>query len=158
MWMRRGRQAEVITPSTNTKRYLAGSLDWRTGKVILSEPGSSRNADLFLRHLDELRRRYRCYRRIHVICDNAIFHKPERCRKVREYLARWGDRIVLHHLPTYAPETNPIERVWWHLHEEIARNHRCRDIEELLELVFAWLNAGPYFQIETSVYDDAQAA
>jgi putative transposase len=156
MWMRRGQQAEVVTPGTNTKRYLAGSMNWRTGEVKLSEPGSSRNADLFLTHLDDLRHDYRRYRKIHVICDNAAFHKPERCRKVQRYLARWGHRIVLHFLPTYAPETNPIERVWWHLHEEITRNHRCRDIEELIDLVFRWLANDRYFDIETSEY--AQAA
>jgi putative transposase len=157
MWMLRGRQATVQTPGTNTKRYLAGSLDWRTGELRLTE-GNKRNADLFLEHLDELRRRYRCYRVIHVICDNAVFHKPERCRKVKEYLRIWGDRVKLHFLPTYAPETNPIERVWWHLHEEITRNHRCQDIEELLDLVFDWLFAGSHFQIETSMYDSAKAA
>jgi transposase len=158
MWMRRGQQAEVVTPGTNTKRYLAGSLNWRTGEVVLGEPGSRRNADLFLAHLDDLRRRFRRYRRIHVICDNAIFHKPQGCKKVREYLGKWGHRVVLHFLPTYAPDTNPIERIWWHLHEEITRNHRCQDIEELLDLVFDWLAAGPYFGIETSVYDVPQAA
>jgi putative transposase len=160
MWMRRGEQAEVVTPGTNVKRYLAGSLNWRTGELIVTEslPGQGRNADLFLAHLDELRRRLRCYRTIHVICDNAIFHDPRRCRKVREYLAKWGDRIVLHFLPTYAPETNPIERVWWHLHEEITRNHRCRDIEELLDLVFDWFGARSYYRIETSIYQTARAA
>src|SRR5207248_7210735 len=116
------------------------------------EPGRQRNADLFLAHLDALRRRFRRYRVIHVICDNAAFHRPERCRKVRAYLCRWGHRIRLHYLPTYAPETNPIERVWWHLHEEITRNHRCRDIAELLDLVFQWLEAGSSFGIETSLY------
>ena len=29
-----------------------------------------RDSELFLRHLDDLRRRLRCYRVIHVICDN----------------------------------------------------------------------------------------
>ena len=160
MWMRRGQQAEVVTPGNNTKRYLAGSLNWRTGALILTEgaPGQGRNADLFLAHLDELRRRFRRYRRIHVICDNAAFHNPERCRKVRDYLSRWGHRIVLHFLPTYAPETNPIERVWWHLHEEITRNHRCQDIEQLLDLVFAWLDAASCFPIETSMYNTARTA
>jgi putative transposase len=156
MWMRRGRQAEVVTPGTNTKRYLAGALNWRTGALILTE-GKRRNAELFLAHLDELRRRLRRYRVIHVICDNAIFHDPQRCRKVREYCRRWGHRVRIHFLPTYAPETNPIERVWWHLHEEITRNHRCRDIDELLELVFDWLFAGSRFEIETSIYDTARA-
>jgi putative transposase len=157
MWMLRGQQAEVVTPGTNTKRYLAGSLNWRTGELILTG-GSRRNADLFLAHLDELRHRFRCYRVIHVICDNASFHKPERCRKVKEYLEKWGHRIKLPFLPTYSPDTNPIERVWWHLHEEITRNHRCKNIEQLLALVLDWLDAGSSFQIETSIYDSARAA
>jgi putative transposase len=157
MWMYRGRQAEVVTPGTNVKRYLAGSLHWRTGELLLSEPGARRNADLFLAHLDELRRRFRRYKVIHVICDNAVFHTPERCRKVRDYLKRWGHRLRLHFLPTYAPEANPIERVWWHLREEITRNHRCKDIDELLNLIFDWLSLGSYFRIETSLYDTAKA-
>jgi putative transposase len=157
MWMYRGQQAEVVTPGTNVKRYLAGSLHWRSGELVLSEPGRRRNADLFLAHLDDLRRRFRRYKVIHVICDNAVFHVPERCRKVREYLKRWGHRLRLHFLPTYAPEANPIERVWWHLREEITRNHRCQDIDELLDLIFDWLSVGCHFAIETSLYDSAKA-
>jgi transposase len=59
MWMRCGEQAEVETPGTNTKRYLAGSLHWRTGKLLVSEPATQRNAVLFVRHLHDLRRRLR---------------------------------------------------------------------------------------------------
>src|SRR5437879_5172821 len=118
--------------------------------------GLGRYAELFLAHLDELRRRFRRYRVIHVILDNAAFHDPARCRKVREYLARWGHRLRLHFLPTYAPEANPIERVWWHLREEVTRNHRCGDIEQLLDLVFEWLGAGSWFGIETSLYESAK--
>ena len=157
MWMYRGQQAEVVTPGTNVKRYLAGSWHWRTGELILSEPGRRRNAELFLAHLDELRRRFRRYKVIHVICDNAVFHDPARCRKVREYLKRWGRRLRLHFLPSYAPEANPIERVWWHLREEITRNHRCKDIDELLDLILDWLSVGSHFAIETSLYDTAKA-
>jgi putative transposase len=155
MWMRLGRQAEVVTPGTNVKRHLAGSLHWRTGKLLASSPGSQRNADLFVRHLDDLRRRLRGYRRIHVICDNATFHD---CAKVQEFLARWGHRIELHFLPKYAPKTNPIERVWWHLHEEITRNHRCKTIDELVQLTFDWFGYKNTFAIETSVYPRALAA
>ena len=35
---------------------------------------------------------------------------------VRAYLAAHGDRVVLHYLPAYSPQDNPVERVWWHLH------------------------------------------
>jgi len=153
MWMPCGAQAEVETPGTNVKRHLAGSLHWRTGKLLVSEPSTQRNAELFVRHLDDLR--LRCYRRIHVICDNAKFHD---CRLVREFLARWGHRLTLHCLPKYAPHTNPIERVWWHLHEEITRNHRCRSIEELLDLTFEWFGYKEYFAIESSIYPHTLAA
>jgi putative transposase len=148
-WMIRGEQATVETPGNNVKRHLAGSLIWRTGTLLVSPPGKRRNAQLFLAHLDDLRRRLRAYRTIHVICDNAAFHN---CRAVHEYVARWGHRIVLHFLPTYAPETNPIERVWWHLHETITRNHRCRSIEELLDLAYDWFttNNNHYYDMRNT--------
>lgn len=151
MWMRRGQQAEIPTPGTNAKRYLAGSLNWRTGALIVTEslPKEGRSGALFVRHLDELRCRLLCYRKIHVICDNARSHT---CRLVQQYLQRWGHRLVLHSLPTYAPDTNPIECIWWHLHEAITRCHRCQSLEELLDLVFAWLQKRTPFAVEGSIY------
>jgi transposase len=153
-WMPRGRQAEVPTPGNNEKRHLAGSLVWRTGTLIVSPAGRRRNAELFVAHLDDLRRRFRRSRRVHVICDNASFHSS---RLVREYLAEWGHRIALHYLPKYAPETNPIERVWWQLHETLTRNHRCRSIEELLANVFAWVNTDSCFYNEELAHYAAAA-
>ena len=149
-WMPRGKQVEVVTPGNNEKRHLAGSLHWRTGRLILSPAGTRRNADLFVTHLDDLRRSLRCYRVIHVVCDNARFHD---CRKTQGYLARWGDRIVLHYLPKYAPETNPIERVWWHLHETLTRNHRCQSIDELLDNVYQWIERQQNFADQTDYFN-----
>ena len=157
VWMRRGQQAIVLTPGTNEQRYLAGSLNWRTGALLLTKglPKEGRTAALFIRHLEDLRRRLLRYRKIHIICDNARSHK---CHAVQKYLKRWGHRLVLHYLPTSAPETNPIERIWWHLHEEITRGHRCQSMEELLDLVFAWLQKRMPFVVEREVYALPQAA
>jgi putative transposase len=157
MWMRRGQQAAVETPGDNDKRYLAGSMNWATGTLWVTE-GTKRDGALFVRHLEDLRRRLRRYRVIHVICDNARFHQAAKCKRLQEYLKRWGHRIVLHYLPLYAPETNPIERVWWHLHDEITRNHQCHTLEELLDLVFRWLEDGNPFAVEGSVYRKPKAA
>jgi transposase len=125
-WMKRGQQAAVETPGTNEKRYLAGSIHWRTGRVVLTEgrPREGRGAALFLRHLDDLRWAFRHYRVIHVICDNAGFHKPDKSKAVRAYLAEWPGRVVLHDLPTYSPDCNPVERVWWRLHEAVIGHYR----------------------------------
>jgi putative transposase len=157
MWMRRGRQAEVPTPGDNEKRYVAGSQHWRTGQVFLTagDRGQGRNAALFVRHLDELRRRLRRYRVIHVLCDNAKAHD---CKRVADYLAEHGDRVKVHYLPRRAPECNPIERIWWHLHDEITRNHRCTTMQQLLDLVLTWLESRNPLPVEGSVYPRPNAA
>jgi transposase len=149
MWMVRGHQAQVVTPGDNAKCYLAGSLHWRTG-VLFTTEGPKRDADLFVRHLHELRRKLRRYRKIHVICDNAKFHWN--CWAVWEFVAKYGERVVLHFLPKYAPECNPVERVWWHLREAITRNHSCQDLPELIEQVLGWLTQRQTFPVEDKVY------
>jgi putative transposase len=155
MWMRRGEQAVVETPGTNEKRYLAGSIHWRTGRVILTEgkPKEGRSAALFLRHLDDLRRAFRHYRVIHVVCDNAGTHTAERSKAVRAYLEEWGERVKVHYLPKCAPDTNPIERVWWRLHEAVTRNHRCQSMDELLDLTFDWFETRTHFRVRSAVYN-----
>jgi transposase len=157
MWMRRGGQAEVVTPGTNVKRYLSGSMSWRTGELVVTE-GARRDAALFVAHLDDLRRRFRYCRVIHVICDNARFHTIAGSRLVRAYLAGHGGRVVLHYLPAYSPQDNPVERVWWHLHEQVTRNHRCASIEELVKLTMAWLDEHGTFKIEGRMYERLKAA
>jgi transposase len=157
MWMQRGEQAEVVAPGTNVKRYLSGSMSWRSGELVVTG-GTRRNAELFARHLDDLRRAFRHYRKVHVICDNARFHTIEGSRAVRQYLAGHGDRIVLHYLPAYSPQDNPIERVWWHLHEQITRNHRCACIEELVDLTMLWLDEHGRFKIEGAMYERLKVA
>jgi transposase len=154
MWMVGGQQATVATPGTDRKCYLSGSIHWRTGQVFVTEgrPKQGRDTALFLAHLDESRSRLRRYREVHVICDNARCHTSE---AVAAYLWEHRERIEPPLLPAYSPDCNPIERVWWHLHDEVTRDHRCRSLEELLELTFAWLGSRNPFKVEGSVYRTA---
>jgi len=151
MWMFKGHQATVETPGNNEKRYLSGSIHWRTGQVFLTEgrPRQGRDTALFLAHLDDLRSHLRRYKKIHVICDNAKCHTSN---EVAFYLWKHRGRIDLHFLPSYSPDCNPIERVWWNLHERITRNHRCETMQELLDLTFAWLGRRNPFKVEDKVY------
>jgi transposase len=156
MWMKRGQQAEVETPGNNQKRYLAGSIHWRTGRIVLTEGRTKegRGAALFCRHLDDLRRAFRHFKVIHVLCDNAGTHTAEGSKLVRAYLEEWGQRVRVHYLPKYAPDTNPIERVWWRLHEAVTRNHRCHTMDELLDLTFDWFETRTHFRVRSAVYDE----
>lgn len=147
-WSRRGQQITVETPGNNVKRYVYGSLSWRTGRLHLSEACRRRNSEFFIKHLDDLRCQLRGYRHIHVICDNASFHSS---RVVREYLEEMSHRFTIHFLPAYAPESNPIERVWWHMHEVVTRNHQCADIDELVDQVYEWFAEQKFFEVKTTI-------
>jgi transposase len=154
MWMRRGDQDAVATSGDNEKRVLAGSLHWRTGRLVDTWDGEDegRTAGLFCRHLDDLRRAFRHHRVIQVICDNAFNHRPDKSKVVRTYLAAWDERVRVHYLPKYAPDTNPVEEVWWRLHEAVTRNHRCGSMQELIELTIGWLDERRFFHVNRDIH------
>ena len=135
-WMLEGIQQEVVTPGDNVRRHLAVSMLVGTGRLVVSEPTLRRNSDQFVAHLADLCWRLRHWKVIHVICDNAAFHKSG---VVRRWVADRGGRVVLHYLPARAPEENPVERVFWRLHEAVTRNHRCQSIDELIAVATDWL-------------------
>ncbi len=91
-----------------------------------------KNSDLFIALLEELCRRYRRPRRIHLVLDNFIIHKSKRTLRC---LAELGGRVVLHFLPPYSPLSNVIGRLWKQLHDHVTRNHRHRTIEPLMQAV-----------------------
>ena len=135
-WMLEGLQQEVVTPGDNVRRHLAVSMLAGSGRLIVSGPAARRNSAQFIAHLEDLCRRLRHWKVIHVICDNAAFHKS---RVVRRWVASRAGRVVLHYLPSRAPEENPVELVFWRLHEAITRNHRHETISELVEAATQWL-------------------
>jgi transposase len=140
-------------PADETAVFM-DEVEVHTGRLIETwgGAGEGRTAGLFCRHLDDLRRAFRHYRVIHVICDNAFNHRPDRSKVVRAYLGRWGGRVRLHFLPKYAPDTNPVEEVWWRLHEAITRNHRCQSMQELIELTMNWLDERRFFRVHRHIY------
>jgi hypothetical protein len=71
-WMLSGKQRQVLTPGCNQKRYLAGALDPRTGKLTWVK-GERKSSLLFLQLLHELvTKTYRRTRTIHVLDNFGI--------------------------------------------------------------------------------------
>lgn len=142
-WMRRGQQQLLPTPGINRKLWISGALNWLTGHFHWVV-GPRKNSELFLRLLKELRRLYGSYRRLHVVADNDSSHTSG---QVKKYLKASESQLCLHPLPAWSPETNPVEPIWWGLHEAITRNHRCGDLAELLEYAQRYLKEKQPFQI-----------
>lgn len=135
-YMLRGTQKTVLTPGKNQKRYLAGALNARTGRLTCVE-AEHKNSQLFVLQLWQLvGRDYPQAKRIHLILDNFRIHSS---LQTQAALARLEGRVVLHFLPPYCPDHNRIERVWRDLHADVTRNHQCRNMKELMQEVYHWL-------------------
>ena len=80
---------------------------------------------------------------------------PQGSLAVRRYLTEHGDPSGCTTCRPAAPK--PFERVWWHLLEQITRNHQCQDIDELVKLTMAWLDDQGAFKIECSMYQRLRA-
>jgi transposase len=133
-----GTQKSVLTPGKNEKRYLAGALNARSGRLTWVE-ADCKDSDLFIRQIWKLARDdYPQARRIHIILDNYKIHSSQRTELA---LAALGDRVHLHFLPPYCPDHNRIERTWKDLHDNVTRNHTCRSMRELMREVTAYLVA-----------------
>lgn len=140
-YMKPGQQLMVLTPGKNVKRYVFGALNARTGRLVHGV-AQSKNAAMFLLFLEHLSLTYRRARKLHVVLDNYIIHKAA-C--VKKYLERPDSRIVLHFLPPYSPDDNPIERLWKQMHDHVTRNHQHASIESLVYAVRRFLDAAQPF-------------
>jgi putative transposase len=153
-WMPKGEVVEVITPGVNQKRYLAGALDYLRGSVV-SCIGERKTAGLFLGLLKALDEAYPAiaYSRLYVVVDNFGIHKA---KAVAEWLATHR-RIELLFLPTYCPKANPIERVFWEVHDKCTRNHRRKQIGQLVGDVEQHLEVnGPWPYKLSAIYYTAE--
>jgi putative transposase len=129
-WMPQGTQAEIMTPGTNEKYYLAGALHLATGKV-LSCLGPRKNNGLFRDLLTRLATTYPAadVTRIDVVADNYCMHKA---KAVTQWLAS-HPRFTVLWLPTYCPRANPIERVFGDVHAKCTRNHKRKRLRDLVQ-------------------------
>ena len=153
-WMPKGQVVEIVTPGQNQKRYLAGALEAKTGRVV-SCIGERKTALLFLELLEALDASYpaKTYHRLYVVVDNFRIHKAK-------VVARWlteHPRIELLYLPTYCPKANPIERLFWEVHDKCTRNHRRKQIGQLVGDVEQHLEVnGPWPYKLSAIYYTAE--
>jgi transposase len=149
-WMPRGQQRQVWTPGKNEKRYLAGALELRTGRLLHCVWFRKVNG-LFIELLRLLDGTYPATStdRIYVVVDNYAIHKAE---AVAQWLSE-HPRIELLFLPTYCPRANPIERCFGDVHDKCTRNHRRKRIRDLVKDVGRHIETnGPWTYKLSEIY------
>ena len=119
---------------SNTKRRIAASLNLLTGQVHAWQRASFRRHTL-LRFFRSLADAYPHAQTIFVVLDNWPVHfHPDIVQGLT------GARLVFLRLPTYAPWTNPIEKLWRKLYQEHLHLHRLvDDWQQLQASIDSWL-------------------
>ncbi len=146
-WMLKGTQTEVMTPGTNRKHYLAGALNYVTGKM-LAITGERKDRWLFIDLLQLIDRRCPAakFTRLYVVCDNYRIHTA----KAVEAWVALHPRFELVFLPAYCPQANPIERAFGDVHDKCTRNHKRAQISELVSDVLWHLKANAPWRYKLS--------
>jgi putative transposase len=144
-WMRKGNQKRLKTPGTNHKVWISGALRWSTGRFHWVR-GERKNDELFMKLLEELRSTYCSEKqRLELAVDNDPSHTSKR---VERYVEDSGGRLCLHPLPTWSPQSNPVEMIWWGLHEAVSRNHSCKELSDLVEFAEGYLEERQPFRLK----------
>jgi transposase len=149
-WMLKGTQREVLTPGANKKYYLAGALNFLSGKM-LHVVGERKNRWLFIDLLMAIGRAYPATKieKIYVVADNYRIHKA---KAVLEWLAN-HPRFEIIWLPTYCPKANPIERAFGDVHDKCTRNHKRTRLAELVsDVVWHLKGNGPWRYRLSEIY------
>ncbi|WMV71624.1 IS630 family transposase [Xenorhabdus griffiniae] len=135
-WCFKGQQKRLITPGKNQKYYLAGCYNAQTREIVYTGHGR-KNSELFIKMLEELKKRYCHAKTLTLILDNYKIHTS---RLTENWLAQ-NPTIKLLFLPVYSPWLNKIERLWQSLHETVTRNHCCQYMWQLIKKVRVFLNS-----------------
>ena len=108
-WLKKGRRTVIKVNRNREHQSYIGFLNLKEKKVtVLEIPWQ--NQDEIINALDKYAN-MNPGKRICLLWDNVSFHKSKKIRKE----LRAGGRLSMYHLinfPPYAPDHNPIERVW----------------------------------------------
>ena len=128
-WIRRGKEHPIPTTGSRTRLNIVGSLNL-DGLDMITGEFEAINSEAICQHLEAVRARYPKAPPIHQSLDRAGYHKTEEVREKAEGLG-----MILHDLPPYSPNLNPIERVWKVMNEQARNNVHFRSKDEFIQAI-----------------------
>lgn len=133
-WVRKGENPVLKTTSGRGRVNIHGALNLENFDAPFVAPITVDGISA-VQLLAKIEARNPKKRIIHVIWDNAAYHKgPD----VRAFLARKSCRIHLIPLPPYSPHLNPIERLWGVMHQWVTHNRHYATQKQFTEAILAF--------------------
>lgn len=115
-WIKRGVDKPIAQTASRTRVNIMGAIELSTMNVISCRPDYV-NAETTIAFFDQLKVAYPVAPSIHIILDQSGYHRSQLVKD--KALKR---NIVLHYLPPYSPNLNPIERLWKVMNENVRNN------------------------------------
>jgi transposase len=115
-WIRKGVDKPIAQTASRTRVNVMGAIELTSMNVMTCRPDHV-NAQTTVVFFDQLKAAYPIAPRIHIILDQSGYHRSVFVQE--EALKR---NIVLHYLPPYSPNLNPIERLWKVMNEKVRNN------------------------------------
>lgn len=134
-WIETGKNKEIRTNTGRQRINLSGIIDIDSKKVIVRED-ETLNSESTIEFLKKIEEEYSSKELIHLFCDNARYYRN---KAVTEYLK--NSKIILHFLPPYSPNLNPIERLWKFMNEEVINNRYYETFQEFKDGLFSFLES-----------------
>ena len=133
-WIKKGIDKPINQTASKTRINITGAIELETMKVI-SNQTESVNTESTVEFLQKIKDNYTDAAQIHVIADRASYHTS---KKVKEFADQ--NSIVMHFLPAYSPNLNPIERLWKVMNEEVRNNRYFSLVKEFREAITDFFN------------------
>jgi len=133
-WIKKGIRKEIPANTGRKRLNLSGAIDVITHKIVIHED-KTLNAEATIRFFQKIEKAYPSKATVHVFCDNAPYYRN---KIVKQYLET--SKVVLHFLPPYSPNLNPIERLWKWLKERVIYNTYYEDFEQFRDAVFGFFD------------------
>lgn len=123
-WIKKGVRKEILANTGRARLNLSGAIDVTNHNILIQED-QTLNAESTIQFFQNIEKAYPAKQKIHVFCDNAPYYRN---KKVKKYIEQ--SKIVLHFLPPYSPNLNPIERLWKWMKERVIYNTYYEYFEE----------------------------
>jgi transposase len=115
-WIFKGERKLIARTACQRHVNYMGALNLDGHKIVYDEVDKVNGSSINM-FLKKLRQRHKNEIKIHIIWDNAGYHRSKEVKKMANEL-----NIELHYLPPYSPNLNPIERLWKIMHEHVSYN------------------------------------
>lgn len=118
-WIRAGTNKLIATTGSKVRMNIMGSINLETMRVDVKSYDTI-NQDSMVDYFAKLREIYPKNKNpnIHIISDRGSYNTSKKTKE-----AATTEGIILHFLPPYSPNLNPIERLW-KVMNEYARNNQ----------------------------------